>query len=213
MFAIMLSLGLREGECAGLKREDIDLEKMELHVRRSLQWSKLPGEEQGRWIERPPKQKSYRDLPITDTIRANVVRHLARRKREASTTKGWRDSGYLFTSVTGAPLHPRNILSAFHALCDAAAIPRIRVHDCRHSCATLLHAQGADGFTIQQVLGHSQISTTRRYTHVKPEVIKPVIVAVDSALSDLKRKRQEEALKKAAATSIETAKPQSGMIQ
>jgi integrase len=191
LFVVMLSLGLREGEGIGLKADDIELDACVLHVRRSLQWNKMPGEKEGRWIERPPKAKSKRDLPITETIRRAVIQHLARRQKEAGG-KGWlQDSGYLFTSVSGAPLHARNVLEAFHQLCDAAQVPRIRVHDARHSCATLLHAQKADGFTIQQVLGHSQLSTTRRYTHVDIAVTKPAITALESAF-DGERKKQEE---------------------
>ncbi len=217
MFTIMLSLGLREGEGSGLKADDIDIENNVLHVRRSLQWCKTPGEKKGGWIERPPKAKSKRDLPITATIRQAVVEHMARRQQEATTTKGWTDSGYLFTSVTGAPLHARNVLEAFHTLCDKAGVPRIRVHDTRHSCATLLHAQGADGFTIQQVLGHSQLSTTKRYTHVPVEVTRPAITAVESALESERKRQAEEREKQeraaAAKANIEVVPAQTALVQ
>jgi integrase len=191
MFTIMLSLGLREGEGAGLKAEDVDLDKRIVHVRRSLQWLKLPGEKEGRWTERPPKAKSKRDLPMTETIYRAIVRHMARREAEAAKTKGWKDSGYLFTSVMGAPLHPRNVLEAFHKLCDVAGVPRMRVHDTRHSCGTLLHVQHADPFMIQEVLGHSQLSTTRRYTHVPIEVTTVAVTGLESGF-EAERKKQEE---------------------
>ncbi len=199
MFTIMLSLGLREGEGAGLKAEDIDLDNRVLHVRRSLQWSRLPGEDEGRWIERPPKRNSKRDLPMTETIYRAIVRHMARRQEEAATTKGWKDSGYLFTSTTGAPLHPRNVLDSFHKLCDAAQVPRIRVHDTRHSCGTLLHVQGADPFIIQKVLGHSQVSTTRKYTHVPIQITKTALTGLESGFEDARKKRNEKQEREAAA--------------
>jgi len=111
--------------------------------------------------------------------------------------------------VTGAPLHARNVLEAFHQLCDAAKVPRLRVHDARHSCATLLHAQKADGFTIQQVLGHSQLSTTRRYTHIDIAVTKPAITALESAFDGERKKqeqkREEEQRRVAAAEAIQPA--------
>ena len=63
-------------------------------MRRSLQWSKSPGEKKGHWIERPPKAKSKRDLPLTEAIYRAIVHHIARRQTEAIGTRGWQDSGY-----------------------------------------------------------------------------------------------------------------------
>lgn len=192
LFIIALSLGLRKGEGLGLKPEDLDLENRIVHVRRSLQWVKLPGQKEGRWIERPPKRKSYRDLPMTETVYRAVVHHMARREREAATTKGWKDSGYLFTSTSGAPLHERNVSEAFYAVCDTAQVPRIRFHNTRHSCGTLLHAQGATTFTIQTVLGHSQLSTTKRYTHVPIEVAKTALDGMESLMEGTRKKAEEQ---------------------
>ncbi|MFB3826472.1 MAG: tyrosine recombinase XerC [Bryobacteraceae bacterium] len=192
LFTVALSLGLRKGEGTGLKPEDVDLDQRVVHVRRSLQWVKLPDEKEGRWIERPPKRNSYRDLPMTETVYRAIVHHITRREQEAAATKGWKDSGYLFTSVTGAPLHERNVSEAFHALCDRAKVPRIRFHDTRHSCGTLLNAQGASPFTIQRVLGHSQLSTTKRYTHVPIEVTKAALEGVESLVEAARKKADEQ---------------------
>ena len=85
------------------------------------------------------------------------------------------DSGYLFVSTTGAPLHERNVSEAFHLLCDQAKVPRIRFHDTRHCCGTLLHVQGADVFVIKEVLGHSPLSTTKRYKHVPIQVTRAAL--------------------------------------
>jgi integrase len=192
LFMIALSLGLRKGEVIGLKPGDIDLENRVLHVRRSLAWVKLPGEkEEGRWTEREPKRGSTRDLPITETIYRALIRHLARRRGdEAAAKEKWNDSGYLFVSVLGRPLHERNVSEAFHLVCDRAGAPRIRFHDTRHSCGTLLHVQGADPFIIQKVLGHSQLSTTKRYTHVPMEVTKTAVTGLES-LFEATRKKPE----------------------
>ncbi len=200
LFIIALSLGLRKGEGIGLKPEDVDLDGRIIHVRRSLQWVKLPDEKQGHWNEREPKRGSRRDLPMTESIYRAVVRHLARRQEDAINVKGWKDSGYLFTSVTGAPLHERNVSEVFYALCKSAEVPAIRFHDTRHSCGTLLHVQGADPFIIQTVLGHSQLSTTRRYTHVPVEVTKTAITGLESLFEATRKKRDaaEEAKRTAA---------------
>ena len=181
LFMIALSLGLRKGEVIGLKPEDVDLDQRVIHVRRSLAWVKLPGAEQGSWVEREPKRGSFRDVPMTETIYRALVHHLARRQEDAlAVGEKWKDSGYLVVSVLGAPLHERNVSQAFHLVCDRAKVPRIRFHDTRHSCGTLLHVQGADPFIIQKVLGHSQLSTTRRYTNVPVAVTKTALDGLES---------------------------------
>uniref|UniRef100_Q01TT5 Phage integrase family protein n=1 Tax=Solibacter usitatus (strain Ellin6076) TaxID=234267 RepID=Q01TT5_SOLUE len=194
LFVTALSLGLRKGELTGLREEDLDLEGRTIEVRRQLQWIKLPGDEEGRWVERAPKKGSQRTLPITETIYRFVIRHLAQRNAEAlAAGESWKDSGYLFVSPNGAPLHERNISEAFHLACDHAGVPRIRFHDTRHSCGTLLHLQGADPFIIQKVLGHSQLSTTRRYTHTPIEVTRPALARLES-LFDSTEKESEKTL-------------------
>jgi integrase len=212
LFIIALSLGLRKGEAIGLKPEDVDLDGRMIHVRRSLQWVKLPNEKQGHWNERPPKRSSKR-LPMTESIYHAVVRHIARREQDATTVKAWKDSGYLFTSVTGAPLHERNVSEAFYALCDRAKVPAIRFHDTRHSCGTLLHVQGADPFIIQTVLGHSQLSTTHRYTHVPIEVTKAAVAGLESLFEVTREKRKAEEEKRAAAEQVPTRQVPTQQVQ
>jgi integrase len=186
LYICALSLGLRKGEVSGLKPEDLDLEKRLLHVRRTLSWIKEPGKEKGHWDVREPKRGSYRSLRMSATVYRAVVRHLARRADEASTAKNWHDSGYLFVSPTGAPLHESNVSKAFHKVCDGAAIPRLRFHDTRHTCGTLLHVQGADIFIIKEVLGHSQLSTTKQYTHVPIQLTGAALDGLDALLKAAK---------------------------
>jgi integrase len=201
LFVIALSLGLRKGEVTGLREEDIDLEGRIIEVRRQLQWIKLPGEEEGKWIERVPKKSSQRTLPITETIYRFVIRHIAQRAGES-----WNDSGYLFVSPTGAPLHERNLSEAFHLACDHADVPRIRFHDTRHSCGTLLHVQGADPFIIQKVLGHSQLSTTRRYTHTPVEVTRPALARLESLFDSTEKASEKNLVANSVANSSKVTK-------
>lgn len=92
------------------------------------------------------------------------------------------------------------MLEAFHRVCDAAKVPRIRLHDTRHSCGTLLHVQGADPFIIQRVLGHSQLSTTRRYTHVPIEVTKKAVSGLESLFEEARKTRDQKPQQDAAPT-------------
>ena len=75
----------------------------------------------------------------------------------------------MFTTAEGTPLDARNVTREFQALLKAAAVPRVRFHDLRHTAATLLLSQGVDPRTIMETLGHSQISLTlNTYSHVLP---------------------------------------------
>ncbi len=72
----------------------------------------------------------------------------------------WTNSDLVFTTRKGTPIEPRNINRTFDALVKRAGVQRIRFHDLRHSCATLLFAQGVDLQTIRDLLGHSSIGVT-----------------------------------------------------
>lgn len=83
----------------------------------------------------------------------------------------WTDSGLVFTTRKGTPIEPRNINRTFDTLITKIGVPRIRFHDLRHSCATLLYAQGVDLQTIKDLLGHSSIGVTSTiYVDVLREV-------------------------------------------
>ncbi|BFU46698.1 tyrosine-type recombinase/integrase [Krasilnikovia sp. MM14-A1004] len=75
--------------------------------------------------------------------------------------RDWKESGLVFTSGIGTPLEPRNVNRHFVGLLDRAGLRRIRFHDLRHSCATLLYEQGVEIERIQDVLGRSSPTITK----------------------------------------------------
>lgn len=93
------------------------------------------------------------------------------RQLEARLAAGgdWQDRGFVLTSAIGTPLEPRNVTRQFKALLIAAKLPDMRLHDLRHSCGTLLLAQGVNPRVVMETLGHSQVSLTlNTYSHVLP---------------------------------------------
>ena len=67
----------------------------------------------------------------------------------------------------GTPIHPRNDYRAFQALLQRAQLRKVRLHDLRHTAASLLLAQGVPSRVVMEILGHSQISVTlNTYSHV-----------------------------------------------
>lgn len=76
--------------------------------------------------------------------------------------------GLVFTTKNGTPIEPRNLNRSFEVLCVRAGVRKVRFHDLRHTCASLLHEQGADACMIMEVLGHSSIRVTMDiYTFVR----------------------------------------------
>ncbi|MFI6765547.1 tyrosine-type recombinase/integrase [Streptomyces sp. NPDC050355] len=66
----------------------------------------------------------------------------------------------LDTTKNRTPIEPRNLNRCFEALCARAEVRRVRFHDLRHTCPSLLHEQGADARMIRKVLSHSSIRVT-----------------------------------------------------
>ncbi|MER6513303.1 tyrosine-type recombinase/integrase [Nonomuraea sp. NPDC001636] len=86
----------------------------------------------------------------------------------------WKTSDLTFKTRTGTPIEPRNFNRAFENHCHRAGVPRIRVHDTRHTCAPLLVALDVHPRVAMRILRHSQISMTMDvYTQIpSPETRK-----------------------------------------
>ena len=90
---------------------------------------------------------------------------------------------YVFTTRTGRPIDPQNVNRSFFRIAAAAGLRRIRLHDARHRCATLLAAAGVAPRVVMEILGHSQISITMDvYTHVTSDTQREAISHMDRLL-------------------------------
>ena len=92
----------------------------------------------------------------------------------------WQDHGLVFTSPTGGKIDPRRDWAQWRASLQAAGVRDARLHDARHTAATLLLEQGVDARVVMKILGHSQISLTQNtYQHVMPKIqhVRPKIIA------------------------------------
>lgn len=90
----------------------------------------------------------------------------------------------VFTRPDGGPLDGTVVTHQFHRLLDRAGLEQRRFHDLRHSCATLLLAQGVSARVVMEVLGHSQIALTMNtYTHVLPELKRDAAQRMESVFS------------------------------
>jgi site-specific recombinase XerD len=92
------------------------------------------------------------------------------------------DDALVFCSPTGGPLDPHDDWDDWHDLLSAAGVREARVHDARHTAATLLLEQGINIRVVQQILGHSQLSQTQRYTHVSLQLTQQAADRMEEAL-------------------------------
>ena len=180
LYTVALSLGLRQGEALGLRWQDLDFDNRTLRVNKALQ--RVNGKVQ---LVEPKTNRSRRTLPLPDSAVQSLCSHRVRQMEERlKAGERWHEAGFVFTTPIGTPLDPRNVLREYHAALKRAGLPRFRFHDLRHSCASLLLAQGVQPRTVMEILGHSQISITMdTYAHVMPAMMRDAADAMDSALS------------------------------
>jgi integrase len=89
----------------------------------------------------------------------------------------------VFVSSTGAPIHMSNLLSHFNTALKTAELPKIRVHDLRHTCATLMLDAGASLVTVSKILGHSSVGVTERiYAHAYEDDKRDAVASVTQQL-------------------------------
>jgi len=153
-----------------------------LFVRVALQKHK------GEYVLAPVKtDKSRRVLRLPDVCIDSLRRHMARQRaeREAKGDGEWGNPWDLvFTDELGRPLSRYVVTRRFHRLLERAGLPKRSFHSLRHTAATLLLSQGVPLRVIQELLGHSQLSTTADiYTHVLPALMADASTKMDLVLT------------------------------
>ena len=187
LFSVALAVGLRKGEALALKWSAIDLERGTLSVRLTLQRNKMPGEEKGRLLLKEPKRSSRRTVHLPQVCLSALLAHRETQEQDrilAGTR--WKESDFVFTTSIGTPLEPRNLERAYRQVLSTAGLRHIRIHDLRHTAATLLLTQGVHPRVVMDLLGHSQIAVTMNtYSHVVPALRKEAANQMDAILAPM----------------------------
>jgi len=164
-WVLFLARGPRRGEVAGMRWSDVDLDAGRwrvVHTRISVG---------GTVVESTPKTAAgRRSIPLDGQIVA-ILRQLraAQAAERLAFGPGWQDSGYVFVDQEGRPYHPEALSDRWEALVKAADVPRIRLHDARHTAATLMLSNGTPTKVASELLGHaSPMITQSLYQHVMP---------------------------------------------
>lgn len=180
LFRLALTLGLRQGEVLGLRWEDVDLDGGTLRVRHALQ--RIDGV---LTLKEPKSEKSKRTLRLPPSLVTALRAHHDRQAFDRATAgPRWVESRLVFATGTGTPLDPRNVIRSWHRLLNAHGLTRRPFHTCRHTAASLLLAEGVPLKVVQEVLGHSLLSTTADiYAHLTPAAFQEAADAMERALS------------------------------
>ncbi|MEV4134404.1 tyrosine-type recombinase/integrase [Dactylosporangium sp. NPDC049742] len=199
-WAIALALGLRQGEALGLKWADVDLTTGTLIVRRSRlrpRWRHGCIEPCGRKFggycpQRQPVRAEAADtksragrrrigLPdqLVSLLRQHEIDQAADRRKAAQL---WTDDGWVFATPTGGPLNPRTDYDEWKRLLKAAGLRDGRLHDARHTAATVLLILEVAERAVMGIMGWSNSAMAKRYQHITGQVRRDVAKRVGGLL-------------------------------
>lgn len=170
--------GMRKGEVMALNWENVDFKEKKIYVKNSLcrVYDEQPGED-GRYrvsyqILEPKTKKSIRMIPMLDEVYAALVEQKRRQEiLKASQGNQYLDQGLVFTDERGNHLYQRKFMDKYHQFLQKYHITDVRFHDLRHTFATLLIESDVSMKLVQELLGHSTITTSMDiYTHVSDKM-------------------------------------------
>ena len=177
--------GMRRGEVLGLRWADADLDNDRVHVRQAL----VPASYE--LIFSTPKNHCARVIDL-DPATADHLR--AHRERQVDDKQEWRadyqDGDLVFCKENGEPVHPQTYSQAFARLVAKSDLPSIRLHDLRHTHATIAIKAGIPTRVISERLGHeSPAFTLKQYAHVLPGMQADAACAVASLVAEARPER------------------------
>ena len=172
LYEILYYCGLRRGELRGLTWENIDFNHNTLSVKKQI--TDRCGTVKNFHFSTPKTKSSIRTLPLNKVL-LNGLKTL---KDEASQLHGFNNS--YFVVGDAFPISSNAISDRKNRNCELAQLPQIRIHDFRHSCASLLINNGANVTVVAKYLGHTKIEETlNTYTHLFSSAMNEVVNLID----------------------------------
>lgn len=156
MLRLLISTGIRRGECAGLKWSDIDFENNMLHIKRNI--TRATG--CGVIVGTPKTRESNRDIPFSFNTSRALVEH--KQKQQLEFPDKDLQSAYIFPNKDDPylPCEPSSITRKVKKFLTKNGLPPHSPHDLRHTYASHIYEESNDIKSLQNLLGHTDISTT-----------------------------------------------------
>jgi len=180
-YVLAATTGLRRGELLGLCWDCVDLENGVITVQRQLLVLK-----NGLSLEETTKSKSGRRSVVLpdDTIRELKAHKKRQAQEKLLLGEAYQNNGLVFCKEDGTPLDPREFTKRFQRHLEKAGLPKVRLHDLRHTHASLLLARGVHPKVVQERLGHSSITMTLDlYSHLTPGLQEAAATTLNGLLS------------------------------
>jgi integrase len=181
LFVLALATGMRQGELLALRWQDVDLVRRTLNVRASLRYQLGKGFK----FEEPKTKHGRRTIALAPELVAVLQLHRTNQDQErAALGPIWRNQDLVFASEVGGPIEATNLIrGSFARVLRTSGVPRVRFHDLRHSCATLLLAERVNPKVVSELLGHSSVAITLDiYAHVLPDMQQDAVTAIQGVL-------------------------------
>jgi len=179
LITVLVLCGLRVGEALGLRWSDIDLEQEKLTVSRQLQ------RQAGGAHFVPPKSKqSQRTIAMPELVVETLKRHRSLQRKRQLTDLHWEDHDLVFCVAHGRPDDASNLHRRWSKIRTAADVPKLRLHDLRHTAGSLAVIEGTPMKVVQGFLGHSDYRlTANTYSHIPDVAQRDLAARVDAALN------------------------------
>jgi integrase len=167
-WVLLATTGMRRGELLGLRWQDIDLDGKRARIEQTLVRVGRRTE-----VQTPKTEGSARTVPLVPQAVEALRAHRARQAQEQLLAgRNYLDSGLVFRREDGTPVRPNAFTKRFEHRITQAGLPRIRLHDLRHSFATLALRAGEHPKLVQEILGHASVSITLDiYSHPDEDLL------------------------------------------
>lgn len=185
LFETLYFCGLRRGELRGLTWKNIDFQRKELSVVQNV--VNVNGDF-GYWQVTTPKIKSsIRQVPIPDIL----LEDLKKLKKDCNSYYGFEDNWFVFGDIS--PIHPHTLALRKKLNAEKAGVKVIRLHDFRHSCASLLINNGANVTLVAKYLGHTKVDETlNTYSHMFHSKLDELVNTINQLNSSQLDKKEKD---------------------
>ncbi len=130
----------------------------------------------GLWLTRPKSSAGWRIIPLVDPLKTIIAARIVAAKSEPNPF------GLLWTTEAGNPIDPRYDNNTWHKALARAGVPDVRLHDARHTTASLLLEAGVPEAIIMKILGHNTFAVTRGYQHVNRKQLDEAMAKLSALL-------------------------------